>query len=197
MIVNNHILTERQTEIIQSAGKIMSVDGISGLKIKRIASEMGFSEAAIYRHFKSKEAIILSMLKLLETDLGKRISGIDQELNPQDRLNKLFESQIDYFNEHPYFVVAIFSDGLIQESEAINIQVLKVMKIKMDFLLSTILEGQQKGFFRKDVQTLDIVHIILGAFRLQMFKWRLSGFKSDINKMGNKLIESINIILKS
>ena len=52
-------LSGRQIEIIEAAGRILTVSGISGLTIKNLANEMKFSESAIYRHFKSKEEIII------------------------------------------------------------------------------------------------------------------------------------------
>ena len=55
-------LSERQFEIITAAGKLLTRSGILGLTIKNLAREMDFSESAIYRHFSSKEEIIISML---------------------------------------------------------------------------------------------------------------------------------------
>ena len=55
-------ITERQLEIIESAGKILTISGVGGLTIKKLAKEMGFSEAALYRHFKSKEELAVHTL---------------------------------------------------------------------------------------------------------------------------------------
>jgi len=51
-------MKERQLEIIEAAGRILTLSGVSGLTIKNLAKEMQFSESAIYRHFTSKEEII-------------------------------------------------------------------------------------------------------------------------------------------
>ena len=45
------MISERQKEIIDAAGRILTESGIGGLTTKKLALEMGFSEAAIYRHF--------------------------------------------------------------------------------------------------------------------------------------------------
>ncbi|MFN5416495.1 MAG: TetR/AcrR family transcriptional regulator, partial [Flavobacteriia bacterium] len=55
-------ISNRQIELIEAAGKLLSTAGISGLTTKNLAKEMNFSESAIYRHFKSKEDIIVEML---------------------------------------------------------------------------------------------------------------------------------------
>ena len=42
-------ISDRQLEIIEAAGKILTASGISGLTIKNLAKEMKFSESAIYK----------------------------------------------------------------------------------------------------------------------------------------------------
>ena len=41
------IISDRQLEIIEAAGKILTASGVSGLTIKNLAREMKFSESAI------------------------------------------------------------------------------------------------------------------------------------------------------
>lgn len=69
-------ISDRQFEIIVAAGKILSTSGVGGLTIKNLAREMGFSESAIYRHFDSKEAIIIAMLNFLAEDMDVRLSRV-------------------------------------------------------------------------------------------------------------------------
>jgi len=44
----------RQKEIISAARKLIVKYGSEHVTVKRMANEIGVSEAAIYRHFKSK-----------------------------------------------------------------------------------------------------------------------------------------------
>ena len=189
-------LTERQIKIIEAAGKIITNAGISGLTIKNLSKEMEFSEAAIYRHFKSKEEIIISMLEMLAEQMDNRFSKIDINLSPEDRFKQLFASQFEYFKKHSFFVVAVFSDGLLEESKQINEQIFSIMQVKMKHLVPIIMAGQQTGVFTSKISTEELVHIIMGAFRLQMYKWRVSHFELDIDRIGNNLMESLLTIIK-
>lgn len=189
-------LTERQSEIIEAAGKIITNTGISGLTIKNLSKEMEFSEAAIYRHFKSKEEIIISMLEMLAMEMDKRFGKIDSSLPPEERLKLIFASQFEYFKKHSFFVVAVFSDGLLEESQQINQQIYSIMQVKMKHLVPIIIEGQQTAVFTSKISTEELVHIIMGAFRLQMYKWRVSHFELDIDRIGNNLMESLLTIIK-
>lgn len=191
-------ITERQFEIIQAAGKILTNGGIGGLTIKNLAKEMKFSESAIYRHFTSKEDIIVALLEYLAENMDQRYSNaISASMHPEEKFTQIFLSQFTFFKENPYFVVAVFSDGLMEESERINQTILKIMAVKMRYLMPIIIEGQQKGVFTNSITSEELIHIVMGTFRLQMFKWRVANFEFDIHRSGNNLIQSVLTLIKS
>ena len=191
------MISGRQKELIDAAGRILTESGIGGLTTKKLAKEMGFSEAAIYRHFSGKEAIILALLGYLRENMSSRLSSLDSDLGFEDRFKAIFSSQFTFFTQHPHFVVAVFSDGLWEESAQINQAILALMQTKTVILMPLIQKGQAQGIFKTDVSAEQLVHLVLGAFRLQMFKWRVSGFSFDLNISGNELIKSILKVIKA
>jgi len=189
-------ITPRQLEIIEAAGKILTASGVSGLTIKNLAKEMQFSESAIYRHFKSKEDIIIAMLNYLADNIDKRLSNLDSSLTPEEKFKALFAEQFRFFKLNPHFVVAVFSDGLMEESQVINEALLKLMNVKIKHLMPVIMEGQQKGIFTNAITTDELMHIIMGTFKLQMFKWRIANFEFDIKRSGENMVQSILTLIK-
>lgn len=191
-------ISDRQLEIIEAAGKILTASGISGLTIKNLAKEMKFSESAIYRHFSSKEEIIIALLEYLAQSMDERYTNaISKQQATEEKFTRLFQNQFSFFNKHPHFVVAVFSDGLMEESQRINETISKIMAVKMKHLVPIILEGQQKNIFTNAITSDELVHIVMGAFRLQMYKWRVANFQFDIISNGNSLIQSLLTIIKS
>jgi AcrR family transcriptional regulator len=189
-------LSNRQYEIITSAGKLLTEHGISGLTIKNIANEIGFSEGAIYRHFKSKEDILIGMLMYLEDNMEIRFSDIDKTLPALVQLKEIFLSQLTFFKDNTQFVVAVFSDGLMEESDKINSHITNIMKIKLKYLNPVVKQLQEEKTFTNEISTDELLHIIMGTFRLMMFKWKNSHFKGDIVKKGDQTINSLLIVLK-
>ncbi len=189
-------ISDRQFEIVEAAGKILTASGVSGLTIKNLAKQMKFSEAAIYRHFTRKEDIIVLMLSYLADSIDERLSGLPKNGDPEQKFRSLFQEQFRFFKKHPHFVVAVFSDGLMEESKRINERMARIMEVKIKHLLPVILEGQRMGIFTTSIPAEDIVHIVMGAFRLQMFKWRATDFQSDIKRTGENMIQSILTLIK-
>ena len=191
-------ITPRQFEIIEAAGKILTKSGVGGLTIKNLAKEMKFSESAIYRHFSSKEKIVTSMLEYLAYNMDERYSTVlTKNLCPEEKFVILFQNHFLFFDKNPHFAAAVFSDGLMEESQHINEKILSIMAIKMKHLKPIIVEGQKNGTFTNSIPTADLIHIVMGAIRLQMFKWRVSDFTFDITADGDKLIKSVLTLIKN
>lgn len=190
-------IKKRQLEIIEAAGEILTESGLAGLTTKNLAAKMGFGESALYRHFKGKEEIIITMLQYLNADMDKRLTACVENINdPVKKLDAVFNNQFDFFQQHPQFLVAVFSEGLLEESKAINDAILQLMATKRKHLLPIIKQGQQQGIIETTAPAEDIMHIIMGSFRLHMLQWRMSDFAFDVKKKGNKLMESILTLIK-
>jgi AcrR family transcriptional regulator len=185
-------IKERQLEIIEAAGEILTESGIAGLTTKNLAAKMGFAESALYRHFKGKEEIILTMLKYLANDMDKRLTNSVLDIkSPEEKLKAVFNNQFEFFKKNPHFLVAIFSDGLLEESKSINEAIMQIMAIKRKHLLQIIQQGQKQQQFTEKLTADELVHIIMGSFRLHMLQWRLSGFAFDLKLKGNKLMANL------
>ncbi len=190
-------ISARQLEIIDAAGRILTASGVSGLTIKNLANEMKFSEGAIYRHFTSKEEIIIALLDYLSNDMDARLAKVNSiEVGPEEKFVALFQNQFSFFKKNPHYVVAVFSDGLLEASQRINETILRVMEVKMKHLKMIVVEGQKKKVFTNEISADEIVSIVLGAFRLQMYRWRVANFKFDIKKSGYKMIQSMLVLIK-
>lgn len=187
----------RQLEIIEATGRILTRYGVNGLTIKNLAKEMNFSESAIYRHFSSKEEIIFELLNYLAESTETRLGYLKKSDFLEENFMALFEEQFNFFSKYPYFVVAVFSDGLMEESQRIKEAYFKLMFVVMTNLMPIITQGQQKEIFINTISAEQLVHIIIGSFKLQMFKWKVFDFKSDLIQDGHSLAESMLLLIKN
>ncbi len=190
--------SKRQHEIIESAGRLLMDKGVKGLTTKNLALEMGFSESALYRHFKNKEDIIVLLLDHLYNNIKERLEETQKNDNePSEKLKAIFQSQFHYFSHHPHFIIAILSEGLFDETEKINRSILKIIAYKTNLISNIIEEGKQIQELNNEISTPEMVHIILGSFRLMMLKWKISKFEIDLVQQGNAIMTTaIKLITK-
>ena len=119
-------ITPRQLEIIEATGKILTTSGVSRLTIKNLAKEMQFSESAIYRHFESKEEILLMMLQYLRYNITLIKSSLSKTDDVEKDFCMFFQKLSKFFNANPYFAVAVFSEGLLDENEKLNKEIMGI-----------------------------------------------------------------------
>ena len=179
----------RQLEIIEAAGQLVTEDGFAALTTKRLAERMHFTEAALYRHFASKEEILVTMLHHLAANIEERLAAVaEAHPDPVERVRAMFDSQFTYFQKNPQYLMAIFATGVLEASHGIDAGIERIMVVKRRHLLNAIKDGQRSGAFTADHSAETLSHIIMGTFRLHMLQWRMSGRSFDVRKKGRALI---------
>lgn len=189
--------SNRQLEIVNASALLLTQFGVNGLTVKKIAENVGFSEAAIYRHFKGKDDILYALINYLKERMESRYLSIDVFLEPDDYLMMLFKTQISFFKENQDYVVLGFSEGLFSDNNILNLKLIEVIDLQQQYLLPIFESGQKTDRFIKGVSSESLSDMMIGAFRLKMLKWKMSGFKFDIKKEGEKIIKDLIIIIKN
>jgi len=147
------IFTERQIEIMQAATQRIDKNGIQDLTIKNLAADLNLSEAALYRHFKSKNDILLGLLNYFIQVMKLRLSAIiDQEgLSAEDILKQVFDSQLRSFVKNPAIVSVIFSEGIFQFNKDLNGKVMEMMELMQTNIQSVVAKGIDAGQIRGQI----------------------------------------------
>ncbi|HEX9941248.1 MAG TPA: TetR/AcrR family transcriptional regulator, partial [Thermoanaerobaculia bacterium] len=81
-------ITPRQEEILSHTLELVREGGLANLTMKKVAERMGFTEPALYRHYPTKQALVLGLLDRLEGMLLPRIRALAAEtaVPPVERL---------------------------------------------------------------------------------------------------------------
>ena len=190
--------TPRQIEIIEAASKRIDQFGIQELTIKKLAADVGVSEAALYRHYNSKNEILHALLKYFIEEMNKRINDIlaNNTLQPADLLTEIFTSQLLIFVQKPAIVSVIFSEGIFQFNKELSTTLSDMIDVMHKHIEDIIKEGQSNGSFRKNVGHSILTTMIMGTMRITVLKWKLSGHKSDLIQDGKLVLSGILKMIK-
>jgi len=191
--MKNNKFSERQIEIIEAATKRIDEHGIQDLTIKTLAADLNLSEAALYRHFKSKNEILLGLLTYFIDEMKGRLAVIlsNKDQSPSTLLKDLFNSQLKTFVDKPSVVSVIFSESIFQFNKELSDTVSAMMELMQTHIESIVKKGQASGAFSKIVGVSTTTTIIMGGMRITVLKWKLSGHKSDLIKDGSKVLNGI------
>lgn len=191
--MKNKDFTERQIEIMEAATLRIDKFGIQELTIKNLASDLSLSEAALYRHFKSKNEILLGLLTYFILEMNERLALIieDKEKQPSELLKKVFVSQLNTFVQKPAIVSVIFSEGIFQFNKELSDKVSTMMALMQKNISALITRGQNEGVYAKLLGPDTITTIIMGSMRMVVLKWKLSGNKSNLVNDGKNVLNGL------
>lgn len=185
--------TYRQIEIMEAATNRISKFGIQNLTIKTLAEDIGLSEPALYRHFKSKNEILLSLLEYFKSEMKNRIHNITFKSNETeaDKLRAIFKSQLQTFTNKPAIVSVIFAESIFHFDGNLSNKVSEIMEMMQEFVKRNIEEGQKNGTYSTLVSASTLTTIITGGIRMTVLKWKLSNHKSNLVKDGKTVLDGI------
>ena len=185
--------THRQIEIMEAATNRISKFGIQNLTIKTLAEDIGLSEPALYRHFKSKNEILWSLLEYFKTEMKNRIQSISFKPSDTtaDELRAIFNSQLQTFTNKPAIVSVIFAESIFHYEENLSNKVAEIMDMMQDFVKANIKRGQELKQYNNFIGASILTTIIIGGMRMTVLKWKLSNHKSNLVKDGKAVLEGI------
>lgn len=190
-------LSKRQLDIIKAASKLIGDKGIQNLTMKNLALEMNFSEPALYRHFKDKNEIIVSVLQYYRANMNTAIKEIiSSGSNGFERLANIVKFQFNHFHNNPSIVMIIFSETSFQYDESLSKEVLQILNKKQQLIIEVIESGQNDGSIRSDIAPNQLALIVMGTMRLTVLEWHLNGFKDDIVSKGEALNSTFSQLLQ-
>ncbi|CAM4366529.1 TetR/AcrR family transcriptional regulator [Cytophagaceae bacterium 50C-KIRBA] len=191
--MKNNTFTDRQIEIMEAATLRIDQYGIQELTIKNLAADLRLSEAALYRHFKSKNDIMLGLLSYFIFEMKERITTIisKEENTPTEQLIQIFNSQLKTFLKKPAIVSVIFSEGIFQFNKDLSEKVSSMMELMQTHINTIIKKGQDEGTYSELTGSATISTIIMGSMRMTVLKWKLSGHKSNLIKDGNTVLNGL------
>ena len=194
----NNKLSSRQSEIINTAIKLIGEGGIQALTIKNISSEIGIAESALYRHFKSKIEVLSTLLDFLGVIIISHYENVDKlKISPFEKIEKMILGQLKIFAENPPYAIVILSDGLYKNEKLLYDKIFKIMESAKSTFIKIIDEGKSTGKIRKDITSDQIAFVIMGSVRLTVNQWSLSGFSFDLKERGNILIKTLETLIQT
>lgn len=190
-------LTPRQQEIVWSAIHLIDEKGIQGLTIKNLATNMGFTEAAVYRHFKSKANILTAIIDLFKTQSSQIINNKkEEEKSSLAALTHIFSDYSNIFIANPAIVSVIFAEEIFQNETSLSERLTEIIESNEMFLHNLVKQGQKNGEIRNDIDPTLAATNLLGAFRLTVKKWKLNGFRYSLLDETKRLTAYFTTILQ-
>lgn len=93
---------QRRAHILSAARAVFTAEGLDGASLRAIAAEAGYTPAALYFHFASKEAVYAEVLQASLARLGEAVEGAAAgTADPAARLRAASLAFFGFYAAHP------------------------------------------------------------------------------------------------
>lgn len=185
----------RQKEILEVAIKILAQEGIQNLTVKNISKSIGFTEAALYRHYDSKHKILLGILDLFEEISTMPDFDTSKNFTSIDKLNLFILDRYKKFTNNPDIAKIIFSEAIFINDAELSTKIRNIMRGNKKVVERFIINGQKKGEINNELDAISIFRTITGSMRLLVTQWCYNDYSFDLKKEGIKLWNNIKIMI--
>lgn len=185
-------LSARQQELVQAAIEIIARKGYEKLTTKNLASQIGISESALYRHIGSKHELVEMVLCHFEKLSCAVLEQIRHEqLAPLDCVRRFVLSRYELFSDNPDLARVMFSEELYKNDLSFITQYQSIMHIHRDEVVGYLLKAQKNGSIDQSLNPIQIFRIIVGSMRLIVSQWSTSDGAFDLISEGTSLLNTI------
>lgn len=183
MVAAHKNTTIRQRQILDAAKKVIVKYGSENVTIKRIAKEVGISEGALYRHFRSKLEVLSLLVddarNVLLADVERAYTGSFNSIDDLERIiMELMFGTIQRNGASFQVIAEIVSLG----NKRLNDEVYKVIGEYTGRIKEILSAGVKAGVIRPTID-LDATAILFFSIAQGLASiWTLSHYDFDIEQ---------------
>ncbi len=154
-----------KAEILAVSAQEFADKGYDGARVDEIAAKTSTTKRMIYYYFGGKEQLFVEVLERAYTVIRSIERELDVEhLDPIDALRRLAELTFDHHESHPDFVRLVSIENIHRaEHIAHSTKLAGLANPALDVLTRILDRGRAAGYFRDDVDALD-VHMAISSF---------------------------------
>ena len=153
----------RQGQIKSAVLDIIYTDGLKNLSTRNLAQRIGMSEGAIFRHFATKQDIILAIIKDVRTDFVGSLRDIaNSPAEPEERLKTFLCYTVKYLTQNKGITMLMFSEASHNNDTALKNSLLQIFNNQKNLVSKIILDGIALGIWDEGVPVGNVAMLYMG-----------------------------------
>jgi len=164
----------RREQIVNAARKLVIKCGSENVTVRRIAQEVGVSEAAIYRHFKSKRDILYLLIESIESNL---IADLESQNHPEyGRLENVLLNHLSALEMRRGISFQVIAEIISLGDKKLNNRIYETIKKYIAAFKELLLTEIEKGEVRGDIDVEAAAVILFSVVQGLSNIWTLSNY---------------------
>jgi AcrR family transcriptional regulator len=117
---NKYHRANLRSELLQTAVKIISTEGLEKLTIRELSRQVGVSRTALYRHFADKKALMCAVAQdgFRKLTSRYRIINRDTSLDASNRFRRIGRAYVEFAIKNPGYYRLMFGHEIIRQERS-------------------------------------------------------------------------------
>jgi AcrR family transcriptional regulator len=142
-------LRTSREQILAVASQLYLEQGAKGISMRKIASVIGITPMALYRHFENKDELQCALLKQSFVTFGEYLYPSLQEDSPEQRFHRCVRGYFEFAREQRNYFGLIFLATNPLDSPGIPAVIEKESAPPFRFLMDRVRECMDAGYFKR------------------------------------------------
>lgn len=157
-------------KIVMVAADIIVKEGLKKFTAKNIASRLGITDAAIFKHFSSMDEIILTLINeyVIRCSQSAEI-GIKKGKNVKEKLEFVLKNHIKVLEETKGAVPILCFEFSRSENKKFTEILHSFVQDYKKNLTEILKQGQKEGIVRKNLDPEETAMFVLGSIQAKVF----------------------------
>jgi len=163
--------------------EVISEQGLQGLTTREVAKRQGISESTIFKHYKSKNELILAVLEYFSQYDQVIIESLGlKEFKPIEAITYFVEAYVTYYENYPEITAITLSyEGLMHEAE-LSAVVKRIFTKRVKTIQALIVEAKRQKEISQDVETESLADLIIGLESVIILRWRMNDYNFPLKE---------------
>ena len=187
----------RQEQIKQAVLDLIYTDGLKSLSTRNLAKQIGMSEGAIFRHFATKQDIIIAIINDVQSDfIGSLRNIANSNQLPKERLGEFLCQTVRYLTKNKGITMLMFSEASHNNDMELKNNLLQIFNNQKKLVSKIILDGIAQGQWDESVSVENIAMLYIGIPVSLNIELILNGGEFHIDNFCQKMMQLLLKILE-
>ena len=153
----------RQEQIKQAVLDIIFTDGLKNLSTRNLAKKIGMSEATIFRHFATKQDIILSIIADFQNELIGALNTIaNSKVESKQRLHDFLCTTVKYLTDNKGITILLLSEASNNNDAVLKDKLRQIFNSQKELFSKIICDGIATGLWDENISVDDMATLYMG-----------------------------------
>lgn len=188
-------LLNRKVSIVLATIEVIDQFGIQGLSTREVAKRAGISEPTIFKHFKSKNRLLLAVLDhFSQYDSDIILSVQTKKLKPVEAIIYYINTYATYYENYPAITSLTQIYDVLRCDPNLSEKIKSIFFIRTGFMTELVKKAQMDGEIRPDIDGENLAITIMGLNSECCLNWRMRNYSFSLQE---RILSSLKMVLEA